>query len=345
MTPALPHPEIAARPGPDAGADLLPVVERRCPDEAWHFRISVPRGWSVGPGALAAPTADAPGELALLRRDDPPAELRVLGVPLDREVDPADWLDLSPLLDGKSVVSRQPVRTTAGIRGDVLSTWTEADRAHAGRFLATKIGGRLFLLTFRTPIEHYAALAADAARALGSFGPIDGSGGAYAERVQTHAEATPVRWAITLPGAWVLEPGSKGPDVASFQAENVRSERSEEDELVGKLACAVLARSSAKRPREVASAYLDAVRENDITIDRDDFQEEAAGQPFDRAWYLVSDVDRGGVGGELRCRVLLHRRVWMLAGVLSPRREDDAAAWMQNKRALDVVTGAVRLEV
>jgi hypothetical protein len=37
-------------------------------------------------------------------------------------------------------------------------------------------------------------------------------------------------------------------------------------------------------------------------------------------------------------------RVWALGGVLSLRRQDDAAAWMQNKRALDLAMHFLRLE-
>jgi hypothetical protein len=155
----------------------------------------------------------------------------------------------------------------------------------------------------------------------------------------------PVRWSVRVPESWNLEPGSKSPDIASFQAANVRSgDDPGDEELVGKLACAVFARGLAKRPRDVAELYLGAVREHEISIDRDEFDEEEARRPFQRSWRLISGVDRGGVRGELRCRVMQHPEVWMLAGVLSPARDDDAAAWMQNKRALDVVTGAVRLE-
>jgi hypothetical protein len=341
----LPHPAIAApHKGAEASGDFAPVVEERCPDAAWRFRVLVPKAWSIGPGALAAPGADAPGEIGLYRPDSLLIELRVLGLPIDREVDPADWLELSPLLADRTVVSRRPVRTPAGVRGDVLAIWTEGDRALAGRYFAFKMGSRMFVLAAKAPVEHYTVFAEPLAISLGSFQPLDESGGRYAEPMQTHTEATPIAWTVTLPASWNVEPGSKGPDVASFQAENVRSEESEEDELVGKLACAVLARSAAKRPRQVASAYLDAVRENEIEIERDDFEEEDAGKPFERSWHLLSGVTRAGIRGELRCRVMQHRQVWLLAGVLSPTREDDAAAWMQNKRALDIVTGAVKLE-
>ncbi len=161
--------------------------------------------------------------------------------------------------------------------------------------------------------------------------------------------ATPVRWKLLLPESWIVQPGTESPEVASFEADNLRAaaapDEDEEDELVGKLSFAIVARGAVKRPRELASVYLDALAESGLTLAHRDFSADPCGPPFSRAFQLVSPVTRKDAApGEVRCRVLVHPRAWVIAGVLSPRREDDPAAWTQNQRALDVVTSTLRIK-
>jgi hypothetical protein len=111
--------------------------------------------------------------------------------------------------------------------------------------------------------------------------------------------------------------------------------------LVGKLSFAVVARSAVKVPRAAAKAFLDVLKDNEFTIEEKDFEEEPSPPSFHKSWILVANTERKGKPGELRCRVMLHERAWVIAGVVGPRREGDPFAWMRNKRVLDVVTSTL----
>jgi hypothetical protein len=165
------------------------------------------------------------------------------------------------------------------------------------------------------------------------------------EPMRVESAATPVPWRVSIPASWKIDPGGGSDEVASFQATNLAHRGEPDEEAVGKLVVAVFARGALGRPREVARLYLDALAEAGLRVHSDTFEEEPAAEPFDRSWILVSPASRSAsLPGEVRCRVMRHARVWVLAGALSPRAEDDRAAWMQAKRALDVATQTLRIK-
>lgn len=173
----------------------------------------------------------------------------------------------------------------------------------------------------------------------------------------TVARTLPVGWRVKLPASWEVEPGAETSEVASLQATRWRGEGPPgaqpagppEPEALGMLALAVFARSAVARPREVAEPYLEALADGGLRVLGDDFveepcQDEGAGA-FERSWLLRSAVTRSqALPGEVFCRVLRHERAWVLAGVLSPRAEDDPDAWTENRRALLVVTSTLKIK-
>jgi hypothetical protein len=233
-----------------------------------------------------------------------------------------------------------------GIVGDAVATWTaEDDKLFAGRYFCTKWGPRIFVLELRTPKEHYERLAEDFFVSIATFSVLDDSLGLFAEKVHTVSNTAPIPWRVVVPESWTIKPEPNTDKVASFQATQVPVTPSAEGErLYGKLSFAVVARSEAKTGRAAANAYLSAVRDLGIAIETDAFVEEPATDPFEKSWLLVSNVTKSGNPGELRCRVLMHKKAWVIAGVLGPVRSDSALAWMQNKRVLDIVTTTLKLK-
>jgi hypothetical protein len=345
LTEALPHPTAITRPKLEVQHDFITIEQTRCPDPAWHFKIGVHKDSLLGPDGDVAPAPSAPQTLGLFHRESPPYDVEVVGIVAEREVDPADWLDVFLEADGKDVVSRKPVPMRAGVIGDAVATWTVDGEEFAGRFFVSKWGPRLFLLCFRTPRAHYAALAEDFFISIATFKAVDDSLGLFAEKVLTVSNPAPVPWRVVIPESWVVQPEQNSAAGSSFQATQIPPEAGPElTVLHGKLSFAVVNRSAAKSGRAAAAAYLDAVRELDVELERDDFAEEPPPPGFDKAWSLVTRVTRHGQPGELRCRVLLHRRAWVIAGVLGPVREEGVLSWMQNKRTLDIVTTTLQMK-
>jgi hypothetical protein len=98
---------------------------------------------------------------------------------------------------------------------------------------------------------------------------------------------------------------------------------------------------------------LGSLRENQVTLGHIGFEEEAPpppphnGEPapFAQSWLLCTPVEREGLAGELRCRVMRHKHLWVVGSVLGPARRDDVEAWMRNKRQLDLATSSLEISM
>jgi hypothetical protein len=323
--------------------DLVDAPPQEWLDGAWRFRMKLPRAWHASPGSTLLPRAHEVTLLARYERDDPPAKLEVFGTLLEREVDAGDWLTHSYMLAGKTIERVAEPTRTAKV-ADVEATWGSDDTIRAGRFHATKQGSRMYLLICSTDAKHRDQLASLSAACAASFEPEKGADVSFSEVMRPHKAKTPVPWQMLLPASWIVEYGSSGEDVASLQAENIRRGDDDPGETVGKLAFAVLSRSAGKTPRDVAELYLSAVRDNGLDIGYENVSLEVARKPFSQSWYLVAPVAHEDLPGELRCRVMCHDDVWVLAGLLGLTRETNLQAWMQNKRALDVVTFGLKFK-
>ncbi len=285
--------------------------------------------------------------LGLFQRESPAADVEVFGMELGIEIDPADWLEEFVRLQGMEVVSRRPVRMLAGVVGDVVARWRAGGEEFAGRLFATKWGPRLFLLWCRTGIASYPGLAEDFFVSIMTFRVLDDSLGLFAEKVRTVTGGDPVPWKAVVPASWRVAPEAPREGVGAFQASLLTpadGSGGPDQELLGKLSFAVVAREKTGRAREAARKYLDVLRDLDFDVETTALVEEEARAPYEQSWLLVSPVRRKGGRGEARCRVLVHPRAWVVAGVLGPDRESDTAAWMQCKRAMDVAALALELK-
>jgi len=326
-----------------AEPDLVEAPPQEWLNEDWRFSMRVPRACQMVPGTRQPPAQDQLRLLARFERNKPAGEIAVFGTLLEREVDAMDWLEQSPALRSKRIVSIGEV-AFVGAQADVEVMWHNGQGDHAGRLYATKAGPRLFVLACSSAKGDQPVLAGEFEAAIESFVPKHEPKGRYSESMRRHSGETPVEWQLSLPASWLLEIGSASDEADSFQAENLRHPRGAPAEMVGKLAFAVLARSAGETPREIATLYLDAVAEHGLTMGDEEVKALPAKAPFTQSWSLIAQVRRDDLPGELRCRVLCHPRVWVLTGVLGLTREDDVDAWMQNKRVLDVMLSTLRLE-
>jgi hypothetical protein len=333
---SLPQPTKLTRERP---TDFVMIDETRCADPLWHFRLAARWPQDVGPSIGIAPTRDEPQRLLWLRREGPIADIEVTGHLLAREIDPVDFLDEQ--LEDLTVVSREPVRLLGGVVGDSVATWTADGEPYAGRFVATKWGPRLFVISISAKLDDYERVAEDFFTTIASFEALDGSPGLFAQTVKQVKQTSPIKWGAVIPDAWTLMPTSIEEGIGSFQAARARGY--DLSTVDGQLSFAVANRTVAKKPRDAARMFLASVEQHGITIGREDFVEEPAPKPFEKSWVSVTECKKGDLLGEVRCRVMMHPKVWAVGGVLGPIRDHDRAAWMENKRALDVVTSTLEL--
>jgi hypothetical protein len=326
-----------------SNGDFVAVSSQEWLDEEWRFKMRVPRAHVAKPGLPSVPTVQSLHRLVRYELTDDEATIDVSASKLLREVDAGDWLATWPVLNIKGVVEGVEKEHHASY-AELDAHWQSGGVSWRGRFVCIKSGPRMFLIACKAPQQHWDAVVQRLAVVFDSFEPSTKAPHRYAERLRDYSAESPIPWTISLPSSWMLEPGTKNDKVASFQAENMTQAWGEPGEMVGKMAFAVLDRPMYKTPRETVNLYLDAVRDHGIEIGPTQLKLLELRRPFEQSWCLEAPVWSDDAPGVVHCRVLLHENVWVLAGVLSVRREEDAMAWMQNKRAIDVVTRSLRFD-
>jgi hypothetical protein len=346
----LPHPFQINIPKDVLERDYLNVLIDRSPDPAWHFKLNLHKATRIAPDGKATPTVAEPFQtLALFQRPDPLADLEIFGLYLPIEVDTADWLELWLARHKMVVASSKPVSTPRGMFGDCVCTWDTPEGPFAGRFAALRWGGRVFLISLRTPRALYPAIADDFFQAAASFAPeqvdprlLDG------EAHQKVAIATPMAATVTLPASYSIAMDFSDARISAYGGDQQAVAALPDDPVFGKLNFLLAEASMADHPAKAAALYLDALLKNPITLGGDEFVEEFAPSPFEQSWKMVTAATLNPPGAEavaceLRCRVMSHPKGWFVAGVLGPARHAAPIAWMRNKRAVELVTTTVVL--
>ncbi len=342
MSRELPHP-IEVKEG--LPTDVRTIEEVRGPDAAWHFRLAVRWPCDVAPlDADPVPALGEPKRLLLLRRDNPPHDIQVVGHFIDVELDPHHFLEDLLREQGRHIVSVSPIPLASGVAGDMVATWEHEGAAYAGRFFASKWGTRIFVVSAQSRRDHYARIADDFFDTIASFEAIEeehGDTGPLGELVQRVDVEQPVAWRSVVPDSWRVQLSPPEGVVAGFTASNIDGDLSS---VNGMLSVGVAKRKVAKKPRKAARMYLDAIKFNDIDLEHQDFLDEPTRKPYRRTWCCVTNCMMGDAPGEMRCRVMMSKQFWVVAGLLGPRRADDPVAWMRNKRAFDLATESLEIE-
>lgn len=336
---ALPHPPLPALSLDAPPPGLYFFEQRMIDDPRWQFALALTRDARLVDFDRAAPNQALPlRALALMTGDKYEAE--VLGHWLEHEVDPVDWLQHRLEQGERHIVSLKSERGHGGIVADAVVRWSFNDAPFTARYVASKWDNRMFVAVCRSREADYAELATRFAAIGASLFPLDRGDSDCAETIAEVEGKTPMPWKLALPKSWSCMPRPEHDDGSWFEAvHRVPSPPGEtRPDLDGRLAMAVFSRQSARRPRDAANVLLNELRDNDIALDRIDFEEIAAPDRFMQAWDLKTRVRRDDARGELRARVLMHRRMWVVSGVIGPTRDHDAEAWMRNKRALDMAT-------
>lgn len=334
-------PEPETTPGHVLPRRYALFEDTRCCDPQWHYRIGLPRGAGIAPGPSSSPMVKRGVVLGSFRLGRPSTEVSVAGLALEHEVDPADVLDTC--LSVEEIVGAQRLPTAGGAAGDVLCRSKREGGTFLSRHFACKFGSRLFVVSCRAKEEHYEDVAESFSVAVSRFSPVQPSG-LFAEGMHEVTFQKPEAWSVAIPASWHLELEPPTSQVASLQAEQSPGRPLEHPELLaGKLSLAVVSRRSPRTAAELAGAFLSALRERAILVDNEIFEPAAPPGSFLQAWSLVSPASRLGAPGEVRGRVLLGPSHWVVAGVVGPRREVGAEAWMRNKRALEVALSTLLL--
>ena len=363
-----PHPTTIEYTPEQLREKFIRVSVDLAPDPKWHYRIAVPHATKLRPHVgRTAPTPEAPIQsLGLFYREDVEMDLEVLGVLLGREIDPIYWLEIFLEFNGLAITSMKALPLTGGIVGDAVCEWTAEGKPFAGRFVALKFGPRLYVVCCRASSETYAAHADDFFVSLTQFGAIDESLGLCAEPVTRVGAPAPVPWFLYVPGSWQLTAEEHEGGQAGFQAVMAGPQPSDPpvasclspfpgaqggpdvalppaDSYLGKMALTLLPQSLAPTAEAAEGGCLETFRGAGLELEAEEFEDEPVQGPLEKSRLLVTPARLAGQEGvELRCRVGFTHGLWFVAGIVGPARQVNPFAWMQNKRALDVVTGSLQ---
>lgn len=359
----LPQPMRFSRPPQEIAEGFVQFVIDRAPDPFWHYRLALPKGVKMRPKeGLAAPSSESPLQsLGLFYREDFECDLEVLGVSLAREIDPLYWLEESLAFNGLRPESWKSLPSPGGLLGDAVATWEIEGRAFAGRFVALKFGPRLFVLLCRAERERYASIAEDFFFTLTQFGVVQDTTNACAETLAPVGAGGPMPWRLQLPASWDVTPGAADSRRASFHAE-LRAPGAGDRAVAsawlpfpgiegvaepaplptesyrGRLSTFIFPPNAFSAPQEAGTACVEAFREVGIEPTSGRFIAGPALPVFPETWDLDAQARHDGQEGfELRCRVARCPQAWVVSGVLSLARSINPFAWMQTRRALDLV--------
>jgi hypothetical protein len=341
--PLLPHalfPALDAKP--PEGYDY--VVDDRAGDAQWHYAMFLQDGVELAGGDPEIPEEGTTTRLALYQLPKPHADIEVMVHLMRYEINPADWLERAVAEAGRKVISSRHRGEDTGAHGDVLAVWSHEGEKFAGRFVASKWGKRLFVICCRTSYQDFDELAESFWFAVESLHPLEFEEGALTEDLNVVEEESPLDWKVLIPKSWDLQRYPSTADGAWFDAMHLAPAPFDEQlgDHDGRLSMAVLPRTAAKKPRDASNLLLNALRENDVVIENNDFVPDGGPDPW-QYWFLITPITRYGAPGELRCRVMMSDDAWVVAAVMGPALEDDYEAWMRNKRVLDIATDSLEI--
>lgn len=320
-------------------AEYVRHTATRCPNPDFHFSLVLPREWQPVDVPAAPPQPEAASELALFR---PPGvggvEIAVTGVLLDREVAPADWLDLLLEGTGHEVLRERRGPTPGGDVLDALSKWTADGATYLGRSFTLKDRDRLFLLEARTSEGDYGRYANDFLMAIAGFQLLNPSDWPLAERLRSFSRREPSDVLLLYPESWTCsEDPTGGADAMNVSFNNVVGDRS-----AGQVNVLAVELSLELSPQGVVDRYLEEVRSSGVPAGEVVLVPAQPVDGFVEAWEgeTRAFVD----GGEVEVRAFVGSRpdAWFLFAMLSPSRTTRADVWAINKRAFEVILQNVR---
>lgn len=346
-------------------------------------RLLVPASTRLIELGFAGAAESATTSIGTFQRPQPLADIEVFAERVRDEINPSDWLEVwlnEKQREGRNhrVVSRRPRATPAGSVGDVLVQWQTGSGTFIERSVALKYGSRMFLVACRCSLAFYDELAVDFLWSIASFAPETEGESLLAERVNEVAGSMPFDFELVMPDSWEVMMRPETADGSWFDAFHRAPEPEDEElgERDGRLTMLVMARSCAARPRDAANTLFRGLRDAGVSFDNADFVDDDNAPPplfsdtrrapsFLQSWLLVtavevatdptSDTDAKGqnpaTAGELRCRVMMHKHAWVIAAVIGPAADHSApdslehASWMRNRRALDVATSSLKMDM
>lgn len=307
-------------------------------DPALRFSIAAPRNWSF---QEVDPRVEQPGDgllwLACLS-ESPGSEVRIdvaCSAP-QREVHPADWLELALAVGGESLQAGRRLAHPGGDAGDALTLRENDGRPVVSRTMAFKAGPHIFVVRGSAPAERYAATAEVFFTAFGSFRLLRPAAEPYCEAMTEHVFEAPTPSRFLVPASWSDESVRPLPGCASAKFLYGADETPGGS---GMLFFSALPHTD--DPAALDEWALEGLRECGATLGGD-----AVAEPVRNGWLDGPRCRRftgeaQGVPLDIRLFDGSRPEGRWLVGVSGPAKSADRLSWMVNVRAFDIAVATL----
>jgi hypothetical protein len=304
----------------------------------FRFAITLPRRWQRR--AFGTDTSHGAGMLACFGpNDDVPSAVCVNVIESDREVNPADWLEITYAAVGAQILQRRDAFGPQGKVSDMLVRCVEDNVPTIRRGILVKDGSRMFHVEARAAESAYAEFAEDLFVCLISFELLNPTGELTSEpMIEEHHDGA-VPFTFRCPCSW------KTLQVADNGHGRILELTSQQDgRVVGRMIVEVRARSSGCDLQTLAAGHADRLRAAGIHFNGAPLVPIKPPERFQTAAVFAPAAECAGHTFDSPVLLFEHARGLVLLALLGPTRDESPEWWAINKRAFEIVRDSLRID-
>lgn len=297
----------------------------------WRYELAIPRTWRLE-NALYGDSRGFRSVARFVPSEGLDAEVLVSVGCYRRDVNPADWLDISWDLAGGVVVRRRDWPTPAGIMADVLVRHTVAGRPSLWRGTILKDRDRLFRVEARAAEEIYPGLAQDLFVSVASFRLLHPEGRPTAEPLFESSHDAPVVVRFQRLASW---------DAAPPKADNCGCElQVTTHDLgveVGRITVEVRTPLTGRTPYRLAQECAEHLKNRGFQLRGAPVLPVEPPAGFLAAAIYAPTARHEGREFDSPILLLQHAEALVALSLLGPARRESPEWWAINKRAFEIV--------
>ena len=305
--------------------------------QPYHFSLTVPADWHSLPVRHDLPCGLSP--LARLgTTNGPRAEVRVDVVTMDRDVNPADWLDIAHTVAGAQILHRRDAFGPQGKVSDMLVRCRDDSGSTIRRVMIVKDGSRMFRVETQAAEPAYGELAEDLLVCLTSFALLHPNGVPTAEPVVNEFRDGTVPFTFRRLESWpVLELAHDGGD------KMLQLTSRHEGEAVGRITVEIRRKSSTCELQAVARSYAERLKSEGFHLHGAAVVPMKPPERFRAASVFAPSVSYAGHAFDSPVLLFEHDEALVLLALLGPTRQESPEWWAINKRAFEIVRDSLQI--
>ncbi len=265
-------------------------------------------------------------------------EVHVDVIEMYRDVNPADWLEISYDAIGAKILQRRDAFGPYGKVSDLLVRFTVDDDARICRSILVKDGSKMFRVEVQVGESAYGELAEDLLLCLRSFTLLNPNGAPTAESVIEEKRDGDVPFLFQRFGSWpVRELVSDG------RAKVLHLTSCHNEEVVGRIAIEVCRKSAEWGLQAIARDYAERLKSEGFHLQGAPIVPTKPPGLFDRAVLFAPPVSYAGHAFDSPVLLFEHDEALVLLALLGPTRQESPEWWAINKRAFEIVRDSLQI--